>query len=88
MALTRESVLSETFCMWGQKYVPENFVLKFYDLWGQFASGNSLPCSIYSVGTIELFHQSFFNTPFYIFIGLQNNVMYITNFVNQGHCSF
>ena len=83
-----ESALSGTVCMRGQKNVPEKFVLKFYDLWGQFVSRNSLPCSIYSVGTIELFHQSFFNTPFYIFIGLQNNVMYITNFVNQGHGSF
>ena len=40
-----ESVLSGTFCMWGQKHVPEKYVLKFYILWGQFVSRNSLPCS-------------------------------------------
>ena len=40
-----ESVLSGTFFMRGQKHVLEKFVLKFYILWGQFASRNSLPCS-------------------------------------------
>ena len=40
-----ESVLSGTFCMRGQKRVPEKFVLKFYILLGQFVSGNSLSCS-------------------------------------------
>ena len=40
-----ESVLSGAFCMRGQKRVPEKFVLKFYILWGQFFSCNSLPCS-------------------------------------------
>ena len=40
-----ESVLSGTFCMRGQKYVPKKFVLKFYILWGQFVRRNSLPCS-------------------------------------------
>ena len=40
-----ESVLSGTVCMRGQKYVPEKFVLNFYDLWGQFVTRNSPPCS-------------------------------------------
>ena len=40
-----ESALSGTVCMGGQKNVPEKFVLKFYDLWGQFVSRNSPPCS-------------------------------------------
>ena len=38
-------VLSGTFCMLGQKHVPEKFLLKFCILWGQFVSRNSLPCS-------------------------------------------
>ena len=40
-----ESVLMGTFCMRGQKHVPEKFVLKFCILWGQFVNRNSLPCS-------------------------------------------
>ena len=40
-----ESVLLGTVCMQGQKYVPEKFILKFYNLWGQFVSRNTPPCS-------------------------------------------
>ena len=79
-------VLMGTFCMREQKRVPEKFVLKFYILWGQFVSRNSLPC-ITQYGRLNYF-ISFFNTPFYIFIGLQNNIIYISENVNWGHIVF
>ena len=44
---------------------------------------NSLAVIVYSVWTVELFHQSFLNTPSYVFIGLQNNMIYICENVNR-----
>ena len=61
-----ELVLSGTFCMWGQKHVPEKFVLKFYIIWGQFVIRNSVPCSS-QYGRLNYFNKVslplLFNTP-------------------------
>ena len=50
--------------------------------------GGNLLAVMHSVWMVELFHQGFFNTPFYIFIGLQNNMIYISKNVNRGHIVF
>ena len=70
-----ESVLSKTVCMWGQNCVPEKFVLKFCDLWRQF-----LAVRVHHL-VLCINSESFFNNPSYIFIGLQNIVMYIRDFL-------
>ena len=51
-----ESVLLGTFCMRGQKRVPEKIFLKFYIQWRQFVTRNSLPCST-QYGRLNYFIQ-------------------------------
>ena len=59
----------------------EKFVLKFYDLWEQFFSCNSLPYST-QYGRLNCFRKVYSTLLSNFFFGLQNNVMYIDNFLN------
>ena len=82
-------VLSGTFCMLGQKHVPEKFLLKFCILWGQFVSRNSLPCSTQD-GRLNYFIKvsSTLLSTFLLAFKIILFILAKTENVNRGHIVF